>query len=181
MLPYIGYNINKLDEEETKKLFKGLIAMVINKSKLMKRAHKLAGKMKGDYQARLSLALRQLWEEKKVDKKPIIEDWWLRNNPAQDCLLNEFSDLEVTEETQKAVMFNREVWVPKSVIEWKEQTEGLSDDEKASIFLEKSKGTEWCDWKFDIAADDWAEDNDINYNNSYAKNYDYAVEKGYIK
>ena len=32
---------------------------------MMKKAHKLAKKMKGDYQARLSLALRQLWKVKK--------------------------------------------------------------------------------------------------------------------
>ena len=43
----------------------------MTKRQLMKRAHKLAKKMKGDYQARLSLALRQLWKKKKGEDKMV--------------------------------------------------------------------------------------------------------------
>lgn len=43
------------------------------KSNLMKRAHQIAKGLEGDYRARMSLALRQVWkEEKKVDKNIII-------------------------------------------------------------------------------------------------------------
>ena len=39
----------------------------------MKRAHELAKEMKGDYQARMSLALRQAWREEKGDNEMRVE------------------------------------------------------------------------------------------------------------
>lgn len=107
--------------------------------KIMKRAHEIARSFEGDYQARLSLALRLAWKEqrseKEVKKQLVIADWWLRKNPAQETIINEFDNIEVEKETEKACLLNdfsrqsNGVWVPKSACEWKVIT--LEDKVKA--------------------------------------------------
>jgi|GEM_PF-6716611 len=154
-------------------------------SRLMRKAHKLAKTFEGNYRARMSLALKLAWkeekEEKEMNKKPIIEDWWLRKNSAQECLLNEFSNLEVTQETEKATLFNDEVWVPKSVIEWKEVNEDdIEDERKVGVFVEEYSDCEWYDYKFRRESRKRKEEFGEN-RDQFARHYDLAVEKGYIK
>lgn len=95
----------------------------------MKRAHQIAKEqLEGDYQARLSLALKIAWEEvREMEKELVIEDWWLRENPGSEAKINGYSDIEVVRETEKAILVNGDkqptndgVWIPKSVAEWKE-------------------------------------------------------------
>ena len=63
-----------------------------------------------------------------MKKELVIADWWLRKNPAQETIINEFNNIEVEKETEKAYLLNdpglhtNGVWVPKSVCEWKEVT-----------------------------------------------------------
>lgn len=104
---------------------------------IMVRAHELARKMEGDYQARLSIALKLAWKEIRAmeEKQLVIADWWLRKNPAQETIINEFDNIEVEKETEKAYLLNdisrqsNGVWIPKSVCEWKVIT--LEDKVKA--------------------------------------------------
>jgi len=62
------------------------------------------------------------------EQRLVIADWWLRKNPAQETIINEFNNIEVEKETEKAYLLNdpglntNGVWVPKSVCEWKEVT-----------------------------------------------------------
>lgn len=44
-----------------------------------------------------------------MTKRIKIKNWWLEKNPAQDCILNEFEELTVTKETEKAVLLNNTV------------------------------------------------------------------------
>ena len=94
--------------------------------RIMVRAHELARGFEGDYQARLALALRLAWKEERREKmskkRLVIADWWLKKNPAQDVIIHEFEDIEITKETEKAYQLNGKVWVPKSVCKWKEVT-----------------------------------------------------------
>ena len=110
------------------------------KRNLMIEAHKMAKKMVGDYQARLALALRKAWQkiknrrEAKDVKRLVVADWWLEKNPAKDVILNEFEELEITQETEKAVLLNSKFWVPKSVIEEEEVSEEeINEDEIVDI------------------------------------------------
>ena len=152
----------------------------MTKQEMMVEAHRMAKEeLEGDYQARLSLALRQLWKKKKgedkMDQKPVIEDWWLRENPAKETIIKEL-DMEVTVETDKAVKFDDEVWVPKSVISWGEaSSQELEDEEKKEIFLEEYEGAEWYDYQFRREVRKNRDDR-----NRYAFAYDLAQEKGLI-
>ena len=122
----------------------------MTKTEIMKEAHRIAREeLEGDYQAKLSLALKMVWEEaKEMKQKPVIEDWWLQKNPAKETILNEF-DLEVEAETENAINFNDKIWVPKSVIKWeKVSEEELADEEKKEKFLENYKDADWYDRHF---------------------------------
>ena len=104
--------------------------------KIMKRAHQLAKGFEGNYQARLSLALKLAWkEEKEMDRKLVIAKWWLDKNPAIDVIFNEFDNVEITKETEKAYHLNNEIWIPKSVVSFEEiAEEEISKDKVQEAF-----------------------------------------------
>ena len=105
---------------------KGLVAMT--KRQMMVEAHRIAREeLKGDYQARLSLALRQLWKKKKGENKmdrdvAVIERWWVEKNAVKfETLGNKNNEFDIIKETEKAVLIKTgtvENWIPKSVVEF---------------------------------------------------------------
>ena len=83
--------------------------------KLMKRAWKIAKKLEGDLRARLSVALKQAWQEKKM------------SNFERRYYKKGLSDYVVVRETEKAILveadacrykniFKTTFWCPKSQI-----------------------------------------------------------------
>lgn len=79
--------------------------MKVNLKKVMKKAHKLAKKMVGDYAARLALALRQVWKEvrnvvlpelkgteKQVKWANDIRDIYIKNIPVVKQFITEAAE-----------------------------------------------------------------------------------------
>jgi len=110
---------------------------------LFLKAHQMTREIKRqyqevDYRAQFGLCLSYLLKNRKEEKEMtigegnmrrlVIADWWLRKNPAQETLINEFNNIEVEKETEKAYLLNdtsrqnKGVWVPKSVCKWEEVT-----------------------------------------------------------
>ncbi|MFS8612922.1 MAG: hypothetical protein FWJ68_15510 [Planifilum fulgidum] len=106
--------------------------------KVMKRAHELAKGMEGDYQARMSLALRIAWKEAKEmgEKTFRIKKWFAERSMLYVPLGSDVLEVkgEILRETEKALLIKAyypnkrterggkkfyiiEGWFPKSVTE----------------------------------------------------------------
>lgn len=71
----------------------------------------------------------------KMQKQLVIAEWWLSKNPAQEVIINEFEEIEITKETEKAYLLNEKVWVPKSAASFEEITEEeISKDKVREAF-----------------------------------------------
>ena len=70
-----------------------------------------------------------------MKKQLVIAEWWLSKNPAQEVIINEFEEIEVTKETEKAYLLNNKVWIPKSAASFEEITEEeISKDKVREVF-----------------------------------------------
>lgn len=99
-------------------------------SMIMKRGHELAKQMTGSYQARLSIALRQAWEEARTandEQVKITVPAWFVNKTNWSGLQIKTDKVMVgivEKETEKAILFKQTNhkffqdygWYPKKVV-----------------------------------------------------------------